>query len=222
MATQNFGLYDLLVEIIPGSVSILLIASVLPTDTGYVRIFFQSGITQGVLFIILSWIIGHFIQALASKIDSAVIERREHSKPFESKIQEADLDSEEFSVQNSFLQNAYSTFDNELSNTELFFIVQSYLWNTQLGRMVRFQSLYTAFRSLWVLFAIGALVHVLLFAAPILNYPIRWNHAELAVIVLSLVSAACLSYYLRLKFHREMVDAMINDFLADVLSKQNP
>lgn len=146
--------------------------------------------------------------------------KRDRATPFESRLEKAD-DSEWYNVEDLFLDDVGEFFDDGLSNYELFFVVQSYLWNNDIGRLRRFQSLYTFFRSTWVLLLIATLLHALVFILSVVNlYPSIWSSQALVVITFTLVGATIIAYRRRIRFHQEMVKSMIYDFYANVITSE--
>lgn len=233
MPTRIFNLYDLLVDIIPGIIAILLIISLLPLDYNTERLLFASGLINVAVILIISYVIGHLIQAISSIIDSRLnrliynfinflTSDNYHVKYLYTFEDELNKKSKENSVKNYFIDRIDSFFGDDINDKELFSVVQSYLWNNDIGRSRRFQSLYTFFRSLWILFLFGTVSYISVFFLSILDdYNSIWSISEIIIIILILMICCILSYYRRVKFQNIMVKSMIVDFYTNVLSQNN-
>lgn len=222
MNSQSLTVYDFIVDIIPGAIAILLFLSLLPADV--VAGLNVASITVGssILVIVLGYFVGHLLQATASPIDDWVYFYYHDEYPFEEALQEAS----DGSVEGRFSDNIDSFFaldpeqSDELSGTERFKLTQSYLWNNEIGRAQRFQVLYSFFRSIWVLFGLGAVLHLLGLAAMFgWDYQLLWTPFQSGVIIAALTLVGIGSYLRRVQYHEMMVDALIYDFYANVLSQ---
>lgn len=230
MSTRSFSVYDFVVDIIPGALTLVLIASLLPADYTAIDRITEIGIFEGTLFLLVSYILGHLVQSVASPIDSWWMKREfqlwkiakeNRLYPFENLLAKARED-DDYVAANQFLNRKGDFFDNDLSGGELFSATQSYLWNHDIGRMRRFQVLYTLFRSLWILFLTGTGLYLIaLLAEGKESYQTVWNFSELLIICLLLGVSTVLAYLRRVKFHSEMAKAMVFDFYANVLLEQD-
>lgn len=218
MTNLNFTLYDFFVDVIPGVTALLLIVPLLP-DT--LDLSWLLDMTVGIVLLIVGYIVGHFLQGLASWIDGTVrlkfvsrlgIERNNLTikYPFEAELARRGKDD---SIRSGFDDGKSSFFDPELSGAELFRTVQSYLWNNDIGRMRRFQTLYTLFRSIWVLFLISSVAYGIATVLTFIKvYDAVLNPIYLGAATFLLVVGAVGSYRRRVTYHREMAKAMIYDF----------
>lgn len=230
MSTRSFSVYDFFVDIIPGSLALLLMISLLPADYTAIDWITEMGIFEGTLFLLVSYILGHFVQSIASPIDSWWMERKfqvwkivkeDQLYPFENLLDRA-RDDENYVVVNQFLNRKGDFFEDNLSGVELFSVTQSYLWNHNIGRMRRFQVLYTFFRSLWILFLLGAGLYLIaILGAWWELYTTVWSFGELMIICVLLGVSAVLAYFRRVKLHSEMAKAMVFDFYANVFSQND-
>jgi hypothetical protein len=221
MKTQNLTIYDFIVDLIPGTIAILLFISLLPVNI--IEKVNIADITLGssLLVIVLGYFIGHLIQAVASPIDDCVYQRRHDDYPFEEALKEVEKDS----VQNRFKDSIDSFFaldaddPAELNSTDRFKLTQSYLWNNNIGRTQRFQILYSFLRSMWVLLVAGALLHLIALVGMFcVGYPLLWTPLQSVVIIVILLLSGIASYWRREQYHEEMANALIFDFYANVLS----
>jgi|GEM_PF-3751131 len=224
MNQQNLTIYDEIVDIIPGTVAILLAISVLPAD--YIGDFGVNNLTlgSGLLIIVGGYLMGHLVQAVASPIDEWVYFQHHENYPFEAVLQEA-REEDGSSVEKRFDENIEEFFEGsgddaaELNGFEIFRLTQSYLWNHDIGRARRFQILYTFLRSIWVIFALGAGVHLVAAVAEHCGgYELVWSLRQSGLIVVGLSVGAVISYRRRLKYHAEMANSLVFDFYANVLS----
>lgn len=219
MTNLNFTLYDSFVDVIPGVIALLLILPLLP-ETGQLNVILDGGLVIAMLVLIAGYIIGHFLQGFASWTDSSV-RLRIVSKlnidaetltilyPFEEELENMDEDS---AVYSGFMEAKNELFDAALTDGDLFRAVQSYLWNYDIGRMRRFQTLYTFFRSLWVLLFLGAIVYGFFSILSCLGiYTPIVDGRYLGLLSIVLLGGAIGAYLRRVRFHREMARAMIYD-----------
>ncbi|MGQ3331247.1 hypothetical protein [Halorubrum sp. FL23] len=185
----------------------------------------DAGVLQGAIILIISYVLGHLTQAVASPIDEWFIRREPFYAenaglpyPFEHKLNQVDTDGG--SVTHKVKTGLDEFFDPGLSGYELFFATQSYLWNNDIGRMRRFQTLYTLFRSLYFLLVVGGVLHwVGLIASVCGVYQSTWSPIELGILGGILLILAGIMYRRRVRFHKEMAKMMIFDFYANVLSQ---
>jgi hypothetical protein len=230
MVTRSFSVYDFLVEIIPGALGLLLILSLLPPEYSALQRATDVGIFEGTLLLVVSYVIGHLIQAVVSPFDTWWMKqefeiwrlsKQNRLYPFENLLDKG-RENSEYIVVNQFLSLKGDFFEDDLTGGELFSVVQSYLWNNDIGRMRRFQILYTLFRSLWVLFLAGTILYFLMLVAEAWGSDWTvWTAAELLVITITMGVSTFLAYLRRVKFHGAMTKAMVFDFYANVPSQQD-
>lgn len=220
MSAQNLSVYDFVVDVIPGVAAIILLFSVTPSETLGQLSTEHLTVGSGLFVVIIGYFVGHVIQALASPVDLKIYLQYHDDFPFEEVLRTAD---EQDSVINGFDDRAELFFqptDETVSGSELFELVQSYLWNHDIGRSRRFQTLYTFLRSMWVLLALGGVIHIFAIVGDILfNYPLYWSVGESLLIIAGLFGLSYVSYKRRIKHHRQMARSMILDFQSNVLSQ---
>ena len=224
MNGYNLTLYDFVVDIIPGVFAILLGLSLLPAGSIAAINIAEVTVGTSVLIVVLGYFVGHLVQAVASRVDRCIYFLRRDEYPFEQAIAEAKSDS----VEDKFSDMIDSFFgegngeNDELSGYERFKLTQSYLWNNNIGRSQRFQILYTFLRSMWVLLVLGAILHLLgLIALLWLDYSLVWTPVQSGMIIVVLTVFGILAYLRRLKYHNMMIDALIYDFYANILTQQD-
>lgn len=222
MNGQKLTVYDFVVDIVPGALAIVLVLSLLPAEVVNAIDISQLTVGSSVLIVVLGYFVGHVVQAFASPIDNTVYKTHKDGYPFERALKEASNGS----VKKKFADNIDSFFASEESDefeeVETFKLTQSYLWNNNIGRAQRFQVLYTFLRSMWVLLVGGALLHTLgLITLLCLDYEMMWTPLQSLVIIASLAGIGVITYLRRVKYHEMMVDALIFDFYANVLTEQD-
>ncbi|MDG5760492.1 hypothetical protein QA600_14215 [Natronococcus sp. A-GB1] len=223
MNGQNLTVYDFVVDLIPGVFAILLALSLLPAESIDGIDITEVTVGSSVLVIVLGYFVGHLVQAVASPIDNWVYFLWREDYPFEKSLEEARSGS----VEDRFDENIQMFFDSDdvdtddLKEYEMFKLTQSYLWNNNIGRAQRFQVLYSFLRSMWILLLAGAVLHGLgLFASEYGEYQLVWSPLQSIVIVVTLGVSGVIAYLRRLKYQGMMVDALIFDFYANVLSQE--
>jgi len=228
MAANRFSLYDFFVDIVPGAAALLIFFSLLPAQYDVLRVMSNTSLLSGVAFLIVSYVLGHLVQAIASPVDRRftawepwIAESSGLPYPFEYRLNNPGSTNAP-AVTKAVKNELDGFFDSALSGYELFFATQSYLWHNDIGRMKRFQRLYTHFRGIYVLLCIGGILHLLGLVLSIANiYQSIWTRSELGILGVSLVGLAGIIYWRRVRFHKEMAKAMIFDFYSNVLSQDD-
>ena len=227
MAPRRFPLYDFLVDAIPGVIALLIFFSLLPMSYDVPGILDGMGLSQGVVLLIVSYVVGQLLQAVASPVDEKVIETDSRLAkpaglpyPFEYRLDQR-ANNQDFSVTEEVSDYLETLFNSDLSGYNLFSATQSYLWNHEIGRMRRFQRLYTLFRGLYILFAIGGVLYIVTIVAALCNlYTTTWSLLELGVVTVLLMTASFLAYRRRVLYHKEMARSMIIDIYANMISER--
>lgn len=228
MAASRFTLYDFFVDIVPGAVALLIFFSLLPSQYDVLSIVSNTSLLSGAVFLIVSYVLGHLVQAVASPVDRRftawepwIAESAGLPYPFEHRLNNPRSTSAP-TVTKAVKDELDDFFDPGLSGYELFFATQSYLWHKEIGRMKRFQRLYTHFRGIYVILCIGGVFHLIGLVLSIANvYQGIWTRSELGILGVSLVVLGGIIYWRRVRFHKEMAKAMIFDFYANVLSQDD-
>jgi hypothetical protein len=235
MVHNQFTLYDLIADVTPGGVTIAISISLLPDGHFLLTRLGEVGVFGGITFVIFAYVAGHLLQAVASPIDTKLAKNRGYAYPFEDEIsqnkdQGVELsDSEEkkqntiteASINEKFSSEIHDHFGAKFNNTDLFFLTQSQLWNEDIGRAKRFQVLYTLFRSLWVIFTIGVILHLVILVTGLCGlYNPIWEPSGSLLFIAGFMISAWLSYRRRRKMHKIMARTMIIDFYANILSEE--
>lgn len=230
MVKSQFSAYDFIADVTPGAVAIGLSLTLLPEGHFILDEIQEVGVATGLTFVIFAYVVGHLVQAIASPIDTYWAKYRGFAYPFEDELSEKDSDSpsddegslDQVSINKNFSSEVEAHFSGDFSSTDLFFLTQSRLWNENIGRMRRFQVLYTFFRSLWVVFAIGTALHILMAVASWFEHYNPFLGIETSIVLITgLTIAALLSYYRRKKMHKKMAKTMVVDFYANILAKDD-
>lgn len=228
MTANRFSLYDFFVDIVPGAVALLIFFSLLPAQYDVLSVMSNTSLLSGTAFLIVSYVLGHMVQAVASPVDRWFTVREPWiaksaglPHPFEHRLN--NLDSTNAPEVTKIVDEKLDDFfDSSLSEYELFFATQSYLWHNETGRMKRFQRLYTLFRGIYVLLFIGGILYLIGLTLSILDiYQSIWTPTELGVFGVSLLVLAGITYWRRVGFHKEMAKAMIFDLYANIFSGED-
>lgn len=228
MTANRFSLYDFFVDIVPGAVALLIFFSLLPAQYDVLSIVSNTSLLSGAVFLIVSYVLGHLVQAVASPVDGWITAREPWIArsaglpyPFEHLLNNPAATNAP-TVINAVKNELEDFFDEKLSGYELFFATQSYLWHNDIGRMKRFQRLYTLFRGVYILLFVGGALHLLVQVLSIADlYQSVWTPTELGVVGVCLIILAGITYWRRARFHQEMAKAMIFDFYANVLAQED-
>lgn len=228
MTANRFSLYDFFVDIVPGAVALLIFFSLLPAQYDVLSMMSSTSLLSGAAFLIVSYVLGHLVQAVASPVDRWftawepwVAESAGLPYPFEHRLNNPGS-TNATTVTKAVKDELEAFFDKDLSGYELFFATQSYLWHNDIGRMKRFQRVYTLFRGIYVLLFTGGILHLIGLAIAMVGfYQSIWTPVELGTLGVSLLVLAGITYWRRVRFHKEMAKAMIFDFYANVLSQDD-
>ncbi|MFD1641179.1 hypothetical protein [Halohasta litorea] len=225
MNFNQFDLWDVLADIVPGAVGIILFASILPK--GYILSKLNTlpvtGLPGLFTFVIVSYVIGWVIQATALKIDGVFT--RDYD-PWETQIKKVKKAQEDdkwnfarryyeecqlfFNTSN---YDDYSAIENEISSSDLRSITYNYLNNNNIGRSYRFHILFILSRSLYVIFAISLITHLsILFLNSNGIYYTALSFTEGVVLVISLMWGSFIMWKTRLYMERSMIKSLMGDF----------
>lgn len=217
MNQPQFTVYDFLVDIIPGVIALLLVIAILPDDHVFLD-WIQPGFFSGIVFLATSFVIGHFVQSVGSGVDYYLAKRYDFAYPFEQEL--SNENDDQLGITPRFVELARERFGDDASDTDLFFLVQSYLWTRDIGRLRRFQIIYTFHRSLWVMFLGFAVLYLLVLGLIVLDIyePLLGSATLLALTALFAVLSIS-TYKRRRKMHDAMIRTMIYDFYEDQIGE---
>lgn len=153
----QFTLWDFLVDVIPGAIAILLVASILPSP--YISPIIEQVMPLGFggifLIIVLSYVSGWMIQGASRYVDRPVVKLLDFPRPIRTQLDQARADQEHdhHSLRRRYLEGAQVFFDDtnaeDYTETKQHFddvtlrnLTQSYLLDNEIGRMHRFHMLY--------------------------------------------------------------------------------
>ena len=209
------SLYDVLTDLIPGATVLLFAFLVFPLESTAVT---ASNALLVFSLLLGSLIVGHLVQWLRGKFGK---QPGEFQRQMDVIRKHSSLAN---SIQESFLQltNDYFHIDYEFDDGERFRLVLSYLETSPSVRALRFQSLYSFYRSLLIAALLGiglSLVALAIFMTPV-NLPTRGFH----YIIFNGGFAALLAYASRErrnKFEKIFVGYVIREFYAERIAEQN-
>lgn len=211
MNRSSFTFYDLLVDIVPGTLFIALAIIAITPTWGSLSPVLNAPLLGGLVLLTIAYATGHFLQAGASMFDKAVIAASGMERSFQNRIETARKGCG--SVQETkVLEILDQKTGEELPPDSVFGIVQSHLWSQNIGRLRRFQILYTFFRSLYFLLVLTSV----LWLVAGLRANSGYGHAlSVKYLIGGSVGQALLSYVAwkrRVKFENVMSNTMITDF----------
>lgn len=208
------SLYDVLTDLIPGATVLLFAFLVFEVESTVVA----SSDTVFVFALLLgSLLVGHVVQWLRGMFGKQPDE-------FQRQMTAVRDDSDGVnSVQKGFLKgtNNYFDIDDEFDDGERFRLVLSYLETRPSVRALRFQSVYSFYRSLLVAGWIGIGVSILALVLHVCqsNLPVR----GLPYLLFTLIFAAVLvyaSWERRNKFEKVFVGYVIREFYAEQIAEE--
>lgn len=225
MTANRFSLYDFFVDIVPGAVGLIIFFSLLPAQYNVLSMISNTSLFSGAAFLIVSYVLGHLFQAVTSPVDRWftarepwIAESAGLPYPFEHRLNNPGSTNAP-TVTKIVKDGLQDFFDESLSGYELFFATQSHLWHNDIGRIKRFQRLYTLFRGTYILLFAGGVLYVIVLVVTIGNiYHTIWTPRELGIFGGSLIVLALITYWRRVRFHNEMAKTMIFDFYANVIT----
>jgi hypothetical protein len=227
-SASNFSFWDFIINIIPGTLALLMIASLLPARYISTRIgwIMDAGILVLFLLLIVGYVGGWVVHEVARLVDGFINDTFDITNPVKEKLDEARADQKDDrdSIERRYLEGAqlyfyyddvgeYSNIQTLLDDFELFGLTIEYLISNNIGRTYRFYVLFTLMRNLYVLFGIGLLGHLLVLLLTVTNiYNPIWSSYELAFVVGGLIVVIWVTHGLRRFFQENMVEWMVADF----------
>lgn len=203
---RNFNIYDLLVALIPGSIALFVIYLNLPTSMSIPLP--SNSVILGLIFLSFAYFVGVFIQAVSylritrlkmfqeemqkarngdqdnevyNKVWEGLLEKFNLPSKFDSPTEEDEDENTEFLTKiKRFVAGKGRTYDEEQTT---FWVLQNYLIENNIGRVKRFDVLYSTYRSLFAL----SMTSMLIFAVGALS-----NHFGVFSIKLNLITSSVL------------------------------
>lgn len=209
------SLYDILTDLIPGATVLLFAFIVFPLES---TVMTTSNALLVFSLLLGSLIVGHLVQWLRGEFGKQPGE-------FQRQMEAVRNDGDEVnSIQETFLQqtNDYFDIDDKFDDGERFRLVLSYLEASPSVRALRFQSIYSFYRSLFVaaLLGVGFSIVALILCCFQVNSFLR----ESQYILFNGVFAALLAYACRErrnKFEKVFVGYVVREFYAERIARQN-
>lgn len=231
----NFTFWDFLVDVIPGILGLLLAGSVLPRS--YMLDQFTTVPKPGVVglfvLIVVGYVVGWVVQSCSRRFDNRIMAFLGHDGRMTEYYNEAEQahEDDEWSFRRRYVETAQAFFDHDDADgyddiTESFdpntlkHLTQSYVLDNDIGRMYRFKVLHIFMRSLYFLFALGAVAHLFL---AILQYGLGWGYVPALGTLESLGLSSFLlvgcweTYGMRKYLERSMLKSMMTDFYTSEL-----
>lgn len=215
---SSLGVYDILANLIPGSVLIIAIGATVDVGTS-IRL--SSSTLTAAVFLVAAFVMGHFIQAIASELDGtptlfgAIMEELNGSH-------DRDIPIELTVIEESVWPMMRKKFDlpDEFDNYgHLFRLLLSYLETTPSIRSLRFQSLHSYYRSMW---AVWYLVAATVIVVGILDF-FRVIRSRSILVLIGILVLARFGIYVfgsrKEKFNQRFVQYVIIDFYNDQINE---
>lgn len=203
-------LYDILANLIPGMTFLLVVAVVFEVEQ-YTKL--SVGITVGV-FLIVGFILGHVVQAVASRLEGTPTLFRNVVRASKG-IEVDDIPIPITHIEESLWPLMKQTFvlpDDFENYGEMFRLLLSYIETTPATRALRFQALHSFYRSMWALWylAVGIVVIgaglKLLEIVAVRSWPILGASIAVALIGIAVFNSR------KEKFNKRFIQYAIIDF----------
>ncbi|WP_226006616.1 hypothetical protein [Natrinema salinisoli] len=235
MNINQFTLWDITVNVVPGILTVLLIVLLFPLSifNQFIDFATESGVLAVSIFLVVSYVVGRaFQEGISRKVDSYISELSD-SDTYQSSvlyfIDEMNMarDDNQPRVRKIFLEEAQVKFaskdaesidevNQRLDDFDIFKLSQEYVIGNDLGRANRFMILSRFHRSIYVLSLFGVFGHIFVQVAwPILGYEIVLTQLQSAILILSLIVIGAVSFKERWFFEYKFVDSLIYGFCAD-------
>ncbi|MFC7073257.1 hypothetical protein ACFQJ7_01415 [Halovenus rubra] len=232
MNYQQFGLWDVFGNIIPGTVVMFGTASLLSEE--YFSIL-QGGLDAGgaffaFLLVIFSFVVGWVFQALARVIDGAMPYTKTTISTFRDEVSNASSGDDGINYTERYMRGAKLFFadnqadeldnlDWELSQDLVFHMTYGHIYDNNIGRSHRFYVLMILSRSLYVAFGLTAVAHlVILLANSFIAYSPVLNPGESGAIIGITLLSSFLMFSTKDYMQRSRVKTMIGDFYRSELT----
>lgn len=235
MNYNQFSVWDVLVNILPGTVALILIATMTPS--GYVLEKVSTlrplGIAGLLGLIAVSYTVGWVFQALALRIDQKIVRLSSYTDPWKDIVQDGldAIEDDEDNFRRKYLEASQEFFENNtnvnpfddsspINASQLEYLTYSYLHDTNTGRSYRFEILKVLSRSLYVLFGGAIVVHLLSWLMylywfglePVLSF---WEQLILDV---ALLLGCYLMFRTRVYMEESKAKSMMTDLYVSELS----
>lgn len=225
MNFSQFDLWDMLADVIPGAITIILFTSILPR--GYViskvDMLSTSGLPGLFLLIVVCYVIGWIVQATSLNIDDIFTRDTDIWEDQMDELETAQKEDNWNFVRRYYEKcqlffcdtdcNEYSEIDNEIDKQTLRHLTYNYLNDNNIGRSYRFHILYILSRSLYLIFLLSTIIHISLLVLNIKNIytPILSFNEEL-ILILFLVWGSYTMWKTRLYMEKSMIKSLMGDF----------
>jgi|GEM_PF-4423652 hypothetical protein len=231
MNYQQFTLWDVFANIIPGIVVMFATASLLSGK--YVTILQESvksgGVFVAFIMVVFAFVIGWVFQSLARVIDNNIPWTKNSKDIFDDEIDKIPSDDETNYVER-YMRGAKLFFadddvdelddlDWEPNKSLLFHLTYGHVYDNNIGRSHRFFVLMILSRSLYVAFILTAIAHLVIqLGDHFLLYSPALSPEESTVIIGVTVLSSYLMFSTRKYMERSRVKTMIGDFYRSELA----
>lgn len=209
------NIYDVLTDLVPGATVLVFAFLLFPVESTALT---STNVLVVFSVLIGSLIIGHVVQWIRSEVGRQPMELQRQMGVVREDPEEVN------SIQRDFLQrtNEYFDIDDDFDDGERFRLVLSYLETRPSVRALRFQSVYSFHRSLFIasLIGVGLAISALGLHLVQANIAVR----NLSYVIATGGSAAFLAYVSRErrnKFEKVFVNYVIREFYAEQIANRN-
>lgn len=177
---RNFNIYDLLVALIPGSIALFVIYLNLPTSVSIPLP--SNSVIVGLIFLSSAYFVGVFVQAFSylrisrlkmfqeemqkarngeqenevyDKVWNGLLDKFDLPSDFDTPVEGEKEDMELLTKIKRWILGKGKKYDEEQT---AFWVLQNYLIENNIGRVKRFDVLYSTYRSLFALSVISTLI----------------------------------------------------------------
>jgi hypothetical protein len=210
---RTLELYDILVNLIPGTTILLAVAVVFEVEK-YVQI--SGGIIVGV-FLIVGFIFGHVVQAVASQLEGTPTLFGTVVRV--SKGEEVDNVSIPIThVEESvwpMMKQKFSLPDEFENYGEMFRLLLSYIETTPATRALRFQALHSFHRSMWAVWYLVVGIVIVAIGLKLMNVVAVRSWAILGTSIGGALLGIAVFNNRKKKFNKRFIQYAIADFYLD-------
>lgn len=215
---QVFNLYDVLTDLIPGAVILLFIGLLFPIEQAPM---INMGTVTVFIFIIVSIIIGHLVQWIRNWRIFRQPNAFQHTMAVAH--DDANQQKDQYIEQTAIVKNirdfvdSYFQTDSNTNDNERFLLMLSFLESRPSTRALRFQSIYSFYRSMFVasiiigLFSMVAIISYFENIVPVRSWPV-------ILLITSLVFFLIIAFRTRRdKFEKVFVGYVIREFYIEMV-----
>lgn len=206
-------LYDILANLIPGTTILLAVAVVVDVEK-YVQV--SGGIIVGV-FLIVGFIFGHVVQAVASQLDGTptlfgtVIRVSKGEKVDDVSIPITHVEESVWPL----MKRKFALPDEFENYGEMFRLLLSYIETTPATRALRFQALHSFHRSMWAVWHLAVGIIIVGVGLKLFNVVAIRSWPILGVSIIGALIGIAVFKNRKEKFNKRFIQYAIVDFYSD-------